>query len=221
MLSPAKKGIPESSLASKSSAWKIQMNFLRCFCWCIPWVCAHLGVWGSVVGRIEHWRGIKGTATTHTAKVRAKQVRAPTGECEHRYFRCDVSAMSVRCIVRVWCLTVRIQGVVCIALGVKNATFCKSQLIIGYEPQPRNLSMKLQASHNDDQLKFIIGVVYKRFTSLEINEINIYLIVETECIIKESSLYVQWNNNFKIWCKKSPINCTLRGLVLSGLACAY
>ena len=123
MLSPAKKGIPESSLASKSSAWKIQMNFLRCFCWCIPWVCAHLGVWGSVVGRIEHWRGIKGTATTHTAKVRAKQVRAPTGECEHRYFRCDVSAMSVRCIVRVWCLTVRIQGVVCIALGVKNATF--------------------------------------------------------------------------------------------------
>ena len=123
MLSPAKKGIPESSLASKSSAWKIQMNFLRCFCWCIPWVCAHLGVWGAVVGRIEHWRGIKGTATTHTAKVRAKQVRAPTGECEHRYFRCVVSAMSVRCIVRVWCLTVRIQGVVCIALGVKNATY--------------------------------------------------------------------------------------------------
>ena len=88
-------------------------------------------------------------------------------------------------------MVVRIHGVVCIALGVKNATFCKSQLIIGYEPQPRNLSMKLQASHNDDQFKFIIGVVYKRFTSLEINEINIYLIVETECIIKESSLYVQ------------------------------
>ena len=48
--------------------------------------------------------------------------------------------------------------------------------------------MKSQACHSDDQFKFIIGVVYERFTSLEINEINIYV---TECIIQESSLYVQ------------------------------
>ena len=102
---------------------KIQMNFLRCFCRCIPQVCAHFGVRGSVVGRIEHWRGMQGTATTHTAKVRANQVRAPNSECEHRYCRCNVSALMMRYVVRGQCVVVRIQGVVCIALGVKNATF--------------------------------------------------------------------------------------------------
>ena len=62
-------------------------------CWCIPWVYSHLGVWRSVVGRIEHWREMQGIATTQIAKMSTLQVRPPNSECEHRYWRCDVSAL--------------------------------------------------------------------------------------------------------------------------------
>ena len=57
-------------------------------------------------------------------------MRAPKSECEHHYWRCDVTALTVpwqcpavRCLVRGQCAEVWIKGEVLIALGVKNDTF--------------------------------------------------------------------------------------------------
>ena len=52
--------------------------------------------------RVSSWedRALKGNAghcNNSLRKCARKQVRAPNSECEHRYWRCDVTALTVPC----------------------------------------------------------------------------------------------------------------------------